>query len=159
MMSVNSVLSECVVGMSVRQNCGGRLGAASGLRTPAFTSISTDRRWWWMQRRISIKKPAQSADMNSPMRRCRHEQTPPLFPFVQYLFFHVKPATFFFSKRLQYNCIFNTNENLWRFEDKPTFIVQCSHRLTLFRLDYNQNDLFQVLSKLVQIPLLLPNKS
>lgn len=59
------------------QNCGGRLGAASGLKTPAFTSISTDRRWWWIQRRISIRKPALPVDMNLPMKRCRQAQPPP----------------------------------------------------------------------------------
>lgn len=84
--NVNSVLSECVFGMFVRQNCGGRLGAASGLKTPAFTSISTDQRRWWIQRRISTRKPALPADMNSPMRRCRHAQasTSALIPLLQF---------------------------------------------------------------------------
>lgn len=107
--SANSFLSECVVGMFVRQSCGGRLGAASGLKTPAFTSISTDQRRWWIQRRICIGKPALPADMNSPMRRCRHAQTPPSFLFCSFptMFFHAenKPATLFFFNQLQHQCI------------------------------------------------------
>lgn len=84
------MFSACVVGMFVRQNCGGQLGAASGLKTPAFTSISTDRRRWWIQKRISIRKPALPVDMNSPMRRCRLTKTlpsaySPFAVFLQYL--------------------------------------------------------------------------
>lgn len=114
--SVSSVFSECVVGMFVRQNCGERLGAASGLKTPAFTSISTDQRRRWIQRRISTRKPALHADMNSPMRRCRHAQTPPsaLFPLLQFSYnicFSMleinlpRNLFIFYFKWLQHRCI------------------------------------------------------
>lgn len=74
-----SVTWMLVVGVFVRQNCGGRWGAACGLKTPAYTSISTAPRRWWIQRRISTRKPAQPADMNSLTRRCRHGPTPQMW--------------------------------------------------------------------------------
>lgn len=66
--------STCV-SVCVCQSCAGRWGAACGPKTPAFTSISTDQRRWWIQRRTSTRKPAPPVDMNSPTRRCRHTHT------------------------------------------------------------------------------------
>lgn len=73
--SLNCQVSQhCVVlniCMCVRQNYARQWGAACGPKPPAFISMSTDQRRWWIQRRTSTRRLAPPVDMNLLMRRCR----------------------------------------------------------------------------------------